>query len=108
MIENDKLSRRKYYMDYITDIMLDISQTSYWRSLLFNSKFNEKYFISKDLIDKIPDYVKKAFLEYDLKFYISKVTKCPDEFDSGLVIFKLEAYEYPDITRYSGNNSDVI
>jgi len=104
----DKISRRKRYKDYIADIVLEISQTSYWRSLLFNSRYNEKYLVSKDSIDKIPDYAKKAFLEYDLKFYVSKVTECPEKFDPGLVIFKVEAFEYPDIARYSGNNSDVI
>jgi len=39
----------------------------------------------------------------DLHFYITKVLECPEEFDEGLIIFKFESLEFPEIVRYSGN-----
>lgn len=76
--------------------------------MLFDSEYGERYLIDKDMIDEIPEYVKHIFLEYNLKFYISKVQESVEEFGPKMVTFKFEAAEYPDITAYSRNNSNVI
>ena len=105
---NDSKLREEYHRKYI-DYIVDISQVSYWRALLFENSYNIKFLISKRTIDKIPIKLRDIFSKYDLKFYVSKVVEsdCPENFD-GLVIFKFEAAEFPNITWYSGNNSDVI
>ena len=105
----DKILREEYHRKYIDYIGIDISQASYWRALLFANQFHKKFLISKNPIDNIPVYLRDIMTKHDLRYYVSKVTKseCPEDYD-GLVIFKFEAVEFPDITWYSGNNCDVI
>lgn len=98
----------QYYNDYITDVALDISQSSYWRKILFSSDYGQNFLISKANRDKIPAYVLEPIESYDLKFYVSKVNDSPEEFDEGFIIFKFESCEFPEIIRYSGNNEQVI
>jgi hypothetical protein len=108
MVMDNIIMLREYYENYIVDVVLEISQASYWRGLLFNGEYNKKYLISQSSIDKIPKYIKNLFIDHDLKFYVSKVMDCPIEFDFWLVIFKFEAFEYPDIVHYSGNNDNIV
>ena len=72
-MENDRALRIECYRYYITDVGLEISQTQYWRELLFCGAYYRKHLISKDIIEVIPDYIKRVFGEHDLTFYVSKV-----------------------------------
>ena len=105
---NNMPSRYELHKEYIADVCLEISQASYWRALLFSSDYYMKIIIDLSSLSYIPDYVKDAFQQHSLKYYVSKVTEPSKKFDIGLEIFKFEACEYPDLIRYSGNNSDVI
>jgi hypothetical protein len=89
------LKREKYHKKYIDDVCSEISQTSYWRNLLFNSNDNVKLLIDLNTYDFIPEYIQEAFREYNLKYYVSKTKECPEVFDPDLVIFRFEAFEYP-------------
>ncbi|MDR0999665.1 MAG: hypothetical protein LBL96_02510 [Clostridiales bacterium] len=97
--------KRRYqqYLELIEDVALEISQSSYWRHLLFNSEYNQKLVIDSSVEVVIFKYIKEEFVRHDLKFYVSKVEDCPDEFDPGSIIFKFESVEFPEIVRYSGN-----
>jgi len=104
-----EIMREEYHKKHIEYIGIGITQVSYWRTLLFQNDYGKKFLISQKSIDTMPVDLQEFFLKYDLRFYISKVTEleCPEDFD-GLVIFKFESVEFPSITWYSGNNSDVI
>ena len=98
-----KADRKLKHENYIFDIVADVSQSEYWRSLLFSGGYNELHLISANTMGDIPDYNKKALADDNLQFYVSKVLECPEEFDEGAVIFKFEPVEFPEIERYSGN-----
>lgn len=101
-------NRKKYHDEYMSDIVCDISQSSYWRKLLFDSEYDQKFLISNIVKVKLTKYILDPIEAYDLKYYVSKVKESPEEFDEGLIIFKFESCEFPEITSYSGNNEGVI
>ena len=98
-----KKSRLKLYKKYIEDITLEISQSNYWRELLFNNDYNKKFLISSESQHEIPNYIKPLIFNFKLQFYVSKVLEYPEEFDEGSIIFMFEALEFPSVVRYSGN-----
>ena len=87
---------------YLFDVALDISQSNYWRQLLFSSRYDKKFLISAET-EGVPKSLKNILLGYNLQYFVSRVLDCPVEFDEGLVIFKFEAVDFPTVTRYSGN-----
>ena len=44
----------------------------------------------------------------NLQFIVKKVKLCPVQFDEGMIVFKFQSKEFPDIIRFSGNNPNVI
>lgn len=101
MIQNELLQEK--YLEIIEDVALDISQTQFWRNIIFNSEYEQRILISKQDLDQIPEYIKSIFVEDDLMFLVSKVSECPEEFDEGRVIFKFESLPFGSIVRYTGN-----
>jgi len=96
---------------HIDDVMIDFSQSSYWRIKLFQAPYDKKFLISNEYPEVIPAPLREAFRKHDLRYYVSKVATCPDEFLEGSVIFKFEASSNPDLVRYSGNfplDSDTL
>lgn len=96
-------SLREKYIDSIEDVVLDISQSDYWRSKIFDSEYDQRILISEQDIENIPNYIKHFFTEEKLMFLVSKVKECPDKFDEGSIIFKFESLPFASITRFSGN-----
>jgi len=103
-----KKERVRLYSEYIYDIVIEVSQSNYWRRLLFSSDYDQKFLINSDSEFHSPKFIRPVLLEHNLRFYVSKVSECPEEFDEGLVIFKFEPLEFPEIIHYSGNNPDVF
>lgn len=99
---NNNLLREKY-MSSIEDVALDISQSEYWRSIIFNSEYDQRILISEQDIENIPSYIKHIFAEEKLMFLVSKVKECSEVFDKGSIIFKFESLPFASITRFSGN-----
>jgi len=95
--------RANLFKRHIGDVVMDISQSNHWRQLLFSSEYNKKHLINSDSEFHFPNHTKTPLLEHNLKFYVSKVLECPEEFDEWCVIFKFESIEFPEITQYSGN-----
>jgi len=104
MIISEK-QKIKIYQKYIFDVGLEISQSNYWRNLLFSSDYNFKFLFDQNTEHEIPEYLKmkKEIFDYNLQFYISKVLECPEEFAEGCIIFKFESVEFPQVVSYSGN-----
>lgn len=103
-----KRLRKKIYQYYFDDILIDISQSSYWRKKLFESKYFEEFILTYENLDEIPENLRDDFKKNKLKYYVSKVISCPEEFDEALIIFKFKANGFKNLIRYSGNNPDVI
>lgn len=103
-----KKKLHKYWLDMG---VIDASQVSYWRKILFNSEYNEAFPIDKDHLEGLWPDTAKAIQRLNLRF---KVAKVPAELaepwlsEGGLVIFKFWAANYPSVKMYSGNNPDVI
>lgn len=104
-----KKMRKKIYQRLIDDVALEISQNSYWRKTLFSSSLEVKLEVSYRSLSNIPIYIQDIFSIHKLEFLVSKVSSSPSEhFDEGLIIFKFESKEYPKITRFSGNNPNIV
>jgi len=91
MTDGEKM-REEYHRKYIDYIGIGITQVSYWRRLLFENDYGKKFLISQKSMDDIPVDLQEFFLQYDLRFYVSKVTEseCPEDFDGLLSISSLE------------------
>ena len=102
---NARKARIALYEANITDVALEVSQSVYWRQLLFLNAYEQKYLLSSDSEHEIPVYIRSIILENKLQFYVSKVLKCPILYlnEEDYVIFKFESLEFPEINRYSGN-----
>ncbi|MGE9759568.1 hypothetical protein [Pseudomonas sp. PDM20] len=101
----------KQHAEYIDDVMIDFSQSSYWRIKLFQAQYGEQFLISNESAETLPEPLREAFRKHNLRYYVSKVADCPDTFLEGSVIFKFEASEHPALVRYSGNfqtRSDIL
>lgn len=99
---------KEVYENIISDVAMEISIMSEWRSKIFRIKENDFLEISYKNPLKLPDYVRDDIVANKLIFYVKVVKDCPEEFDEGLIIFKFWAKEYPEVCSYSGNNPDVI
>jgi len=89
--------------------MIDITQDSYWRKMLFEAEFDQEFLVSYKFLEFIPSRIEREFVEEKFEMMISKVKSCPCEEDfDGLVIFKFRSIKNPDICDYSGNNPGVI
>ena len=95
--------RLKIYKEWITDVGLEISQSEYWRKIIFSANYNQKILINSYSTPKIPKYVESIITRYGLQFYVTKISECPIDFGEGAIIFKFESLEFPDIIEYSGN-----
>jgi len=99
--------RRQLYKKSIIDVALEISQSDYWRNLLFFSDYNKKFLFDSDTEHEIPEYLKTINIIFDsnLQFYVSKVLKCPVRYlmEDGYIIFRFQSIEFPEVVHYSGN-----
>jgi len=97
--------RRQLYKNSIFDIALDISQSDFWRELLFSSNYGEKFLINSNSEFHFPNTTMPLVIRCDLQFYVSKVKKCPVRYmvEDGFVIFKFQSLEFPEVVQYTGN-----
>jgi hypothetical protein len=76
--------------------------------------FHQAFPIDSNHIEDLPSDAIKAIKKYKLRYLVAKVPKVPayDAMswlnESGLVVFKFWAVNYPSVQMYSGNNPDVI
>jgi hypothetical protein len=105
-----KRSRRlikKLHRRWLDDLMMDASQSGYWRGRLFDAPPGEVFEISPRNTSGLPRRVTEAIQKYGLCFSVSTVSSVEAESwlsQGGNVIFKFWATEFPSVTRFSGNN----
>ena len=93
------------------DQVVELSQLSFWRKLLFEAKFGEKLAIDSKTTEGIPEELQKFLRRYQLSYYISKV---PHEQATewrgwkDFVLFKVEASEFPSVCSVCANNPEII
>ncbi len=102
------IDRKNIYVDYISDVALEISISHIWRKRIFNLKKDEILQISSKDEDIIPEYIKDVIVNNHLIFCVKIIDSCEEAFDEGLVIFKFYSEEFPEIISYSGNNPNII
>lgn len=100
--------RKKIHKKYLEDVTLEVSMSKIWRNRLFESDYEEGYLLSIENKNDIPQYLAKIFNMYNLKYIVTKVKSCPEYFDEGLVVFKVNSKDFPNLVRYSGNNNNRI
>lgn len=101
------MTLKQIYKNNISDTAMEVSISSEWRKKIFQLKKGEFLTISYKRPDELPIYVRDEIILHKLTYCVEKSSDCPEKFDDGLVIFKFWAKEYPDIVRYSGNNSNI-
>ena len=91
--------------NYIFSVALDISQSDYWRQLLFSNDYRVKFLINSSSEFYFPNSTVLLIAKHNLQFYVSKVRKCPIRYmmEDGYVIFKFQSVEFPEVVQYSGN-----
>lgn len=106
-----KRVRKKLHKFWLQRGVIDASQVSYWRKILFNAEYNEAFPIDKDHLEDLWSDTAKAIQRLDLRYMVAKVPSESTEpwlSEGGLVIFKFWAVRHPSVKAYSGNNPDVI
>ena len=108
-----KRSRRlvkKLHRRWLDVGVIDASQSSYWRSRLFDSKSGDVFEISWVDLAGLPSRVALAIRKFGLRFSVTVAD--PAEAEPWLrecapVIFKFWATDFPSVRRYSANNPAV-
>jgi hypothetical protein len=105
-----KRLRKKIHRNYLDEVV-ELSQLSFWRKLLFEAKFGEKFAIDSKTTEGIPEELQKLLRRYQLSYYISKV---PHEQATewrgweDFVLFKVEASEFPSVCSVCANNPEIV
>jgi len=105
-----KRSRRlikKLHRRWLDNVMMDASQSGYWRGRLFDATLGDVFEISRRNTSGLPGRVTEAIQKYGLRFSVSTVSSVEAESwlsQDGNVVFKFWATEFPSVTRFSGNN----
>ena len=105
-----KRLRKKIHRNYLDEVV-ELSQLSFWRKLLFEAEFGEKFAIDSKTMEGIPEELQKLLRRYQLSYYISKV---PHEQATewrgwkDFVLFKVEASEFPSVCSVCANNPEII
>ena len=107
-MSNKRISkkRHKYWLDLA---IIDASQYSYWRCLLFDSKDHEEFLIDREHVQDFPQRTVDAIRRFNLKYKVKVTDEYVNEWfsESGLVMFKFWASDFPSVKMFSGNNPDV-
>jgi len=102
---------KKLHKTWLDLGIIDASQYSYWRKLLFESNEYDVFEISTDHCNGLDSDTVAAINKYNLRFKVSKVPSHEAEdwlSQGGSVIFKFWATDYPSVVMFTGNNPDVI
>jgi hypothetical protein len=102
---------KKMHKNWLELAIIDLSQVSYWRKRVFESSPNQVFAISADDTRGLRKNGVTAIHRYKLHYCVRIVEMAEAGSwlnDSGLVIFKFWATDFPTVRAYSGNNPAVI
>ena len=105
-----KRFRKKIHRNYLDEVV-ELSQLSFWRKLLFEAEFGEKFAIDSKTTEGIPEELRKLLRRYQLSYYISKVPHEQATEWRGweyFVLFKVEASEFSSVGVVCANNPEII
>jgi len=86
---------------YLEDVVREVIEDNLWRKKLVEGQYDERFLITFKDLEELPCRLWAVFSQYGLEFFVSKVHSCPDESGEGVIIFKFEAKEFPQVVRYS-------
>ena len=102
--------RKKKHKFWLDAGVIDATQMSYWRCLLFDSEEGQPIPINKTHMPGLSAQVRAAIEKHALRYLAAKVPAHETEAwlsEGGFVIFKFWAEEFPEVRLFSGNNPDV-
>jgi hypothetical protein len=106
-----KRLRKKLHRAELHYRVVDLTQKSYWRQRLFDSKAYQVFPIDRDHLEGVPSSLANAIRARNLRFEVSKVDArdAPSWLsDGGLIIFRFRAVEFPSVVIFTGNNPRVV
>lgn len=113
-----KRLRKKFHKHYLSDVVCDVSQNSFWRKTLFENKEHVPFLLTSATLQKEPSllYLLRFVRRYRLHYQVSKVphsqtTAWEANWGGGCddyIMFCFQATEFPEICDYSANNPEAI
>jgi len=98
----------KYWLDFG---VIDASQSTYWRSILFESSLGERFPIDGLNCEHLDKKTVAAITKYGLEYWVSVVDGSETDSwlsENGMVVFKFWAQKFPTVKMFSGNNPNVL
>lgn len=96
--------KKKFYSEYLSDLMYEISLDPYWREKLFNAPVGERFTFSADDLKRFDRELRIHILVNNLKFTVFNDGWTSD----GFVVFGFSCVEFPKLATYSTNNPNII
>lgn len=92
--------------------VIDASQDSGWRRLLFAAPMHKEFPIDAAHTDGLPRSVARGIRRYGLLYTVCRVPQLETPFVEpdweGYAFFRFRASKYSDIVIYSANNPDIV
>src|SRR5262245_35906761 len=103
---------RKLHARFLNLGVIDASQHSHWRRLLFAAPEHQPFPIDSRHTAALPAEVACAIRRYRLSYTVCKVPQSETPFVEagwqGCIFFRFQASRYPDIVSFSANNPEVV
>jgi hypothetical protein len=101
---------KKLHRRWLSDVVIDASQSSYWRTRLFGSRAGEVYEISRADAVGMSWRLALAIHRFNLRYSVTVAEPTKAESwlsDNGAVVFKFWATDFPTVRLFSGNDPAV-
>jgi hypothetical protein len=102
---------KKIHKRWLESDVLDLSQNSHWRKILFDSNPGEVFTIFHGCTQGLSRDAQEAVRRYGLHFSLKKIESSRAETwlsEGGFVVFEFWATAYPGVRVRSGNNPLVV
>jgi hypothetical protein len=108
-----KRLRKQFHKRYLSDVIYDVSQASFWRKILFEHEEHLPFALTDLALRGTSHFPSTLHLvrRYQLKYQVSKVPHSQTQGRQGYedcVMFRFQATEFPEIYGFSANNPEVI
>lgn len=105
--------RKKVHRRLLEYVVGEVSQRSHWRRLLYSGAEGLAHRIDAQHCEALPAWLVRAIRRYQLSYRVRVVSgdRAPGwgaYAADGLVLFRFEAREFPEVHDFSANNPDVV
>ena len=105
--------RKKVHRRYLIDVLAEASVRSHWRRGLLLGAPGVELRIDARSHDELPRWLVRAIRRYGLSYRVRVVTsddapEWREQAAAGMVLFRFEASEFPQVHATSANNPAVV